>query len=77
MNGKKGLIILSISVCMFGLKISEDYGISWDETLQRFRGQEALVYVVQKFGIFQNREIPDSLKGYSVDGSGRYGTIFW
>ena len=53
MNGKKGLIILSISIFMFGLNISEDYGISWDETTQRFRGQEALVYVIQKIGFFQ------------------------
>ena len=74
MNGKKGLIILSISVCMFGLKISEDYGISWDEGIQRIRGQKALVYVANKLSPSNIKNIPNTLQGYNkFEGSGKYG----
>jgi len=76
MKINKYYIVLAISIFIFGLKVSEDYGMHWDEGIQRFMGQEALVYVVSKLFPSQIKNIPNTLQGYSIEYSGRYGSVF-
>ena len=74
MKINKYYIVLAISIFVFGLEISEDYGISWDEGIQRIRGQKALVYVAKKLSPSNIKNIPNTLQGYNkFEGSGKYG----
>ncbi|SVD00275.1 uncharacterized protein METZ01_LOCUS353129, partial [marine metagenome] len=82
MKINKYYIVLAISIFVFGLEISEDYGISWDEGIQRIRGQKALVFVANKLCLTNLKNIPNSLQDYNnieasgKYGAGRYGAIF-
>ena len=76
MNINKICVILLLSIFILGLKVSEDYGISWDEPTQRIMGQETLVYIVSKLFPAQIKNIPNTLKDYSIEYAGRYGPVF-
>ena len=67
------LIISSFILVGIGLATYKDYGISWDERVERLDGAVALRFIEQKTGyqiqglqaMLEKQEYPDSLELYS------------
>jgi len=72
-NNNIYLLIVTISIYLFGLSIASDYGLSWD-SMQRSTGIKTAAYIMNKTGIDYSKNV--ELDGYPNNILGAYGVIF-